>query len=563
MATTPTQLPVPSEKPQDLKFNAGKIDEFTTSMGWTYTDRFGVKHYTIEGLKHLAEQAISAFGYITLDSFEDGANLTLPNQILRWKYNGEYYRWDGNFPKAVVAGSTPDSSGGIGNGKWLSVGAAALASPQDGSGDALVAVKFPIPDSVPRTQHDKNSESISVLDFCGDVPINNGIIDATTYINNACSAINNLILAGGRKLTLFFPDGTYKTSSTLTCYDGMSVKCSQRVTFQNFGSDKTFSCWNIMGGGRKITFGTFFNYGAAFANYRNTNDIYFHSISQCVDGFILRADGISNLDNEIHGVQIANCTNGVVFEQNADSLIQQGNNIKVNFISETQNAVVFRNFGGFTHTKQSNWDSNCIEIQAVDPLSILDSSLVRNYTGFGVPNLKMTVKTWLGGWVPDAGTICLIRGRFSAATYEVSLAGRIGLNELVDSVGKSSFGSCVFKNTRYANLGSTTSFYQSVSPGSPFNGGVSLVDSKFRIRCSVPDLSPDQVWGTSFNHVLSQVNGVGRARLIQAAMSAASKYTISVTDAGTENLGMVRIWFGNYTSSVVTGRDMDLIVEVQ
>lgn len=31
MATTPTNLPVPSESPRDLKFNAGKIDEFVTS----------------------------------------------------------------------------------------------------------------------------------------------------------------------------------------------------------------------------------------------------------------------------------------------------------------------------------------------------------------------------------------------------------------------------------------------------------------------------------------------------------------------------------------------------
>ena len=50
MSTQPTQDPVPSELPRDLKFNAGKIDEFVTSMGWTYTDRFGNKHYTIEGI---------------------------------------------------------------------------------------------------------------------------------------------------------------------------------------------------------------------------------------------------------------------------------------------------------------------------------------------------------------------------------------------------------------------------------------------------------------------------------------------------------------------------------
>ncbi|ENY4932026.1 hypothetical protein ACEZRV_000871 [Escherichia coli] len=126
MTTQPTNLPVPSESPRDLKFNAGKIDEFATSMGWTYTDRFGVKHYTIEGLRWIAQQAISAFGYITLDSFEDGNTLTLPNQVLRLESTGEYYRWDGPLPKVVSPGSTPESTGGIGPGAWLSIGDAAL-----------------------------------------------------------------------------------------------------------------------------------------------------------------------------------------------------------------------------------------------------------------------------------------------------------------------------------------------------------------------------------------------------------------------------------------------------
>ncbi len=128
MATQPTQDAVPSESLRDLKFNAGKIDAFVTSMGWTYTDRFGQKHYTIEGLRWLAQQAISAFGYITLDSFEDGNNLTLPNQVLRLEATGEYYRWDGSFPKDVPENSTPVTSGGIGAGKWLSVGDATLRS---------------------------------------------------------------------------------------------------------------------------------------------------------------------------------------------------------------------------------------------------------------------------------------------------------------------------------------------------------------------------------------------------------------------------------------------------
>ncbi|EIZ2434199.1 hypothetical protein CWR40_004277 [Cronobacter sakazakii] len=126
MATQPTNNPVPSESPRDLKFNAGKIDEFVTSLVNTYVDRFGNEHYTIEGLRWLAQQAISAYGYITLDSFEDGNTLTLPNQVLRIEATGEYYRWDGAFPKTVPANSTPETTGGIGAGKWLSVGDATL-----------------------------------------------------------------------------------------------------------------------------------------------------------------------------------------------------------------------------------------------------------------------------------------------------------------------------------------------------------------------------------------------------------------------------------------------------
>lgn len=129
MATQPTNLPVPSESPRDLKFNAGKIDEFVTSFALKYKDRLGGEHYTIEGLRQLAQQAIAAYGWVPMDSFQAGATLTLPNQVLRWKLpdgDGDYYRWDGAFPKSVPENSTPESSGGVGAGKWLSMGDAVL-----------------------------------------------------------------------------------------------------------------------------------------------------------------------------------------------------------------------------------------------------------------------------------------------------------------------------------------------------------------------------------------------------------------------------------------------------
>lgn len=129
MATTPTNLPVPSESPRDLKYNAGKIDEFVTSLVNTYVDRFGNEHYTIEGLRWLAQQAIAQYGWIPLGTFQDGATLTLPNQILKDTTDGEYYRWDGTFlpsGKVVPNDSTPGSTGGVGVGAWLSVGDSTL-----------------------------------------------------------------------------------------------------------------------------------------------------------------------------------------------------------------------------------------------------------------------------------------------------------------------------------------------------------------------------------------------------------------------------------------------------
>ncbi|EPA0138103.1 hypothetical protein [Enterobacter hormaechei] len=126
MATTPTNLPVPSESPRDLKFNAGKIDEFVTSLVNTYVDRFGNEHYTIEGLRWLAQQAIAQYGWIPVGTFQAGATLTLPNQILKDTTDGEYYRWDGALPKTVPVDSTPDSTGGVGSGAWINVGDSTL-----------------------------------------------------------------------------------------------------------------------------------------------------------------------------------------------------------------------------------------------------------------------------------------------------------------------------------------------------------------------------------------------------------------------------------------------------
>ncbi|BEO37369.1 hypothetical protein SMQE08_14570 [Serratia marcescens] len=179
MATIPTQLPVASETPRDLKFNAGKIDEFVTSLKLVYEDRFGAKHYTVEGLRWVAQQAIAAFGYITMDSFQDGATLTLPNQVLRDKSTGEYYRWDGDFGgagKVVPPGSTPNSTGGIGIGAWIAVGDASLRG--NLASDVLGAASV---DHI----HVKSDTSVSFRKF---LSVKNGSVNATQALIDAMTS---------------------------------------------------------------------------------------------------------------------------------------------------------------------------------------------------------------------------------------------------------------------------------------------------------------------------------------------------------------------------------------
>lgn len=140
MTTYATKNPLGSADPRDLYDNSQNLDPAMNSITEAiWHDRFGRARRTWFGLEGMAltainkitedgKKAIAGVGYITMDSFQDGKTLTQYNQVLRWKLpdgDGDYYRWDGAFPKVVASGSTPATAGGIGAGKWVSVGDAA------------------------------------------------------------------------------------------------------------------------------------------------------------------------------------------------------------------------------------------------------------------------------------------------------------------------------------------------------------------------------------------------------------------------------------------------------
>ncbi|MEQ5075798.1 hypothetical protein ABN197_17875, partial [Providencia alcalifaciens] len=136
----PTQKPVPSSDIKDLFFNSGLLDIWATSLERKYIDRFGNCHLTAAGMEWIfnelvtkfkieSEQALLAAGYAPAGTFQEGADVVSRNGTVLWKLpdgDGDYYRWDGDLPKQVPAGSTPQSTGGIGKGAWVSVGDASL-----------------------------------------------------------------------------------------------------------------------------------------------------------------------------------------------------------------------------------------------------------------------------------------------------------------------------------------------------------------------------------------------------------------------------------------------------
>lgn len=92
----------------------------------------------------------------------------------------------------------------IGNGKYLSD----LFSFSDGNGDALIPVKQPYDNTTNRTQHDKNAETLSILDFY--IP---NQTDWTQAFKNAAR-----VSADEGKI-IFIPAGEYIVSDSIPLYD--------------------------------------------------------------------------------------------------------------------------------------------------------------------------------------------------------------------------------------------------------------------------------------------------------------------------------------------------------
>ena len=201
-----TMNPLGSTSPYDLFDNAQNFDFAVNNItDAIWHDRLGKIRHTWYGIESMALTSMLNYGYITKKSFEQGTTLDTPNTVLQLESNGEYYRWDGDWsqPKVVPPGSTPESTGGVGPGKWVGVGDATvrtqLSQTGQGKGANLVGFALEATGRRDRTVQERLSDLPHLTDFLvGD------------YHTDNLSAWENVLNSGHKSFIV--PDGVYRFS---------------------------------------------------------------------------------------------------------------------------------------------------------------------------------------------------------------------------------------------------------------------------------------------------------------------------------------------------------------
>ncbi len=224
MTTYNTSNPLGSAAAKDLYDNAQNFDHLSNDLeNEMWPDRFGKSRLTWHGMEKRYQEKLASMGWELIDSFQGGTTLTRADQALRWELpdgDGEYYRWDGSLPKTVPAGSTPDSTGGVGTGAWVGVGDASLRSALSKSTGAELV----------NTNSGNNvQESLDILPYSYGVRL-------SSYMQESDPLTSALAASRNKKLPLVIDcDATYKTF--LVYSNDRIIGCGDH-TLTKTGNDK-------------------------------------------------------------------------------------------------------------------------------------------------------------------------------------------------------------------------------------------------------------------------------------------------------------------------------------
>jgi Pectate lyase superfamily protein len=274
--TTPTQNPIPSGLPQDFRYNIEKTDEVVTSPNDYYTDRFGVRRLTFEGMNRKFNDKIESFGWQEMGDFEAGVIIEGRSQIVF--FDGSWYQFVGPLPH-TTATNDPNTDGGIfsdanPSGLWVNLGTdltlrVDLLSDSVNQGDALITVKQPVSGSITRTQHQKNSDFINVKDFGA---VGDGFVDDSASVQAAINYAMSLSFGG----TVYFPEGRYRILQRLSADRSVDLT-KGRVSLIGAGMQSTL----IFAPNGFITI-----FGGYSTDYPEGSASY-----QCITGMTILGDG--------------------------------------------------------------------------------------------------------------------------------------------------------------------------------------------------------------------------------------------------------------------------------
>lgn len=115
-----TGNPIESTDVRDMSDNAKNFDEFSNSVSNSFTDRLGRDRQTIEGSIRKAGFQPASFDFVTGGTLVSvDRNKAVFNPAPSGDNN--WYAWQGSLPKVIPAGSTPATSGGLGENAWKPV----------------------------------------------------------------------------------------------------------------------------------------------------------------------------------------------------------------------------------------------------------------------------------------------------------------------------------------------------------------------------------------------------------------------------------------------------------
>ncbi|EMX8696338.1 hypothetical protein AAH248_001565 [Klebsiella michiganensis] len=200
--------------------------------------------------RYLKDQADTADESIAekvsaVKTFAEGATLESPREEILF----DSYRlvWTGEFPKTVPVASTPETTGGVGAGRWAYTSDAAirsnLASGEEGMGAHLLAVKQPFSDANKRTQYAYNTERFSFFDMPGaGFDLFNPFTDyddksraAAVASRSVYYGVDQLVAPRMGFKTWKYIDGAYDRSCVVSIRNTMTPDDMSEPSTQSFG----------------------------------------------------------------------------------------------------------------------------------------------------------------------------------------------------------------------------------------------------------------------------------------------------------------------------------------